>query len=181
MKLRSPSRRSGAARQATALTALALSVGVPPPVRAQDAGGHAADEVLIRPDRVFDAEAGRTRDGWAVLVRGDRIADVGPVGELTAAPGAEVIELPGTTLLPGFIEAHAHLFLHPYSETLWDDQVLKEARAYRTVRAAVHARQNLLSGFTTLRDLGTEGAGCAPCGRTRSAGPCGSRRGAGPT
>ena len=164
MRHRSPSRRLGAARQAIVLTALALSLNVPNVVRAQDAGGHSAGEVVLRPDRVFDAEAGRTRAGWAVLVRGDRIAAVGPVGDLTSAPGAEVIELPGTTLLPGMIEAHAHLFLHPYSETLWDDQVLKEARAYRTVRAAVHARQSLMSGFTTLRDLGTEGAGWADLG-----------------
>jgi len=74
---------------------------------------------------------------------------------------SRVIDLPGTTLLPGLIEAHAHLFLHPYSETLWDDQVLREARSYRTVRAVVHAEQTLMSGFTTLRDLGTEGAGWA--------------------
>jgi len=164
MRSRPPSRRSGARRRAIVLTVLAVSVNVPSPVRAQDTGGRAASEVLLRPDRVFDAEAGRTRDGWAVLVRGDRISAVGPVGELIAAPGAEVIELPGTTLLPGMIEAHAHLFLHPYSETLWDDQVLREARAYRTVRAAVHARQSLMSGFTTLRDLGTEGAGWADLG-----------------
>jgi len=164
MRFRSPSRRSGAARQAIVLTVLALSVNVASPALAQDAGDQAAGSVLLRPDRVFDAESGRTREGWVVLVRDRRIAAVGPAGELTAAPGTEVIDLPGTTLLPGLIEAHAHLFLHPYSETLWDDQVLREARAYRTVRAAVHAEQNLMSGFTTLRDLGTEGAGWADLG-----------------
>lgn len=131
---------------------------------AQSPPADSARVVLLRPDGVFDAEAGRTRAGWGVLVRGNRIAAVGPVNELPAVEGAERIELPGTTLLPGLIEAHAHLFLHPYSETLWNDQVLKEARAYRTVRAAVHAEQTLMSGFTTLRDLGTEGAGWADLG-----------------
>jgi len=147
-----------------AAASLALASAGPMDATAQDAGGNSAATVLLRPDRVFDAEAGRTHDGWAVLVRGSRIAAVGPAAELTPAPETEVIELPGTTLLPGMIEAHAHLFLHPYSETLWDDQVLKEARAYRTVRAAVHAGQSLMSGFTTLRDLGTEGAGWADLG-----------------
>ena len=120
--------------------------------------------VLLTPDRVFDAETGQTHDGWAVLVRGNRIAAVGAAGDIQVPAGTEVIDLPGTTLIPGLIEAHAHLFLHPYSETLWDDQVLREARSYRTVRAAVHAEQTLMSGFTTLRDLGTEGAGWADLG-----------------
>ncbi len=119
---------------------------------------------LLRPDRVFDAEDGQTQAGWVVLVAENRITAVGPAGDVRAPAGTEVIDLPGTTLLPGLIEAHAHLFLHPYSETLWDDQVLREARSYRTVRAAVHAEQTLMSGFTTLRDLGTEGAGWADLG-----------------
>ncbi len=73
-------------------------------------------------------------------------------------PGSEVIELKGMTLLPGLIEGHSHLFLHPYNETSWDDQVLKESRAERTARAVVHADSTLMAGFTTVRDLGTEGA-----------------------
>ena len=145
----------------------ALLAGVPDSARAQLAASNAT--TLLRPDRVFDAEDGRTHDGWVVLVEGNRIAAIGPAGDVRAPAGADVIDLPGTTLLPGLIEAHAHLFLHPYSETLWDDQVLREARSYRTVRAAVHAEQTLMSGFTTLRDLGTEGAGWADLGiRTRS-------------
>jgi len=111
--------------------------------------------LLLRPDRVFDGEA--VHEGWGVLVRGERIAAVGPMGSLSAA-GAEVIELKGTTLLPGLIEGHSHLLLHPYNETPWDDQVLKEARSLRTARATIHARKTLLAGFTTVRDLGTEGA-----------------------
>ena len=72
--------------------------------------------------------------------------------------GTQVIELKGMTLLPGLIEGHSHLFLHPYNETSWDDQVLKESRAERTARAVMHADSTLMAGFTTVRDLGTEGA-----------------------
>jgi imidazolonepropionase-like amidohydrolase len=68
------------------------------------------------------------------------------------------MEFPGKTLMPGMIEGHGHLFLHPYNETPWDEQVLKESRAERTARAVNHCRETLLAGFTTLRDLGTEGA-----------------------
>jgi imidazolonepropionase-like amidohydrolase len=98
-----------------------------------------------------------------VLVRGDRIAAVGPASDVNAS-GARVIELPGMTLLPGLIDAHSHLLLHPYNETRWDDQVLREPLALRVARATVHARATLLAGFTTLRDLGTEGAGYADVG-----------------
>ncbi|HEX2590224.1 MAG TPA: amidohydrolase family protein, partial [Rhizomicrobium sp.] len=65
------------------------------------------------------------------------------------------------TLLPGLMDLHSHLFLHPYNETVWDDQVLKQSEAYRTVRAVKHAEATVRAGFTTLRDLGTEGAGYA--------------------
>jgi len=82
----------------------------------------------------------------------------GPPASLPEAADAQIIDLPGTTLLPGLIDAHSHLFLHPYSETLWNDQVLKEPVPYRTLRAAQQARATLLAGFTSLRDLGTEGA-----------------------
>jgi imidazolonepropionase-like amidohydrolase len=75
-----------------------------------------------------------------------------------------VIDLPGMTLMPGLIEGHSHLFLHPYNETSWDDQVLKEPESLRTVRAVNHARATLMAGFTTVRDLGTEGAGYADVG-----------------
>jgi len=91
-----------------------------------------------------------------VLVRGDRIAAVGVAIE---AKDAEVFELPGMTLLPGLMDLHSHLFLHPYNETPWDDQVLHEPLALRIARATNHVRNTLLAGFTTIRDLGTEGAG----------------------
>jgi imidazolonepropionase-like amidohydrolase len=98
-----------------------------------------------------------------VLVRGERIAAVGPAADVNAA-GARIIELPGMTLLPGLIDAHSHLLLHPYNETSWENQVLREPLALRIARATVHARATLLAGFTTLRDLGTEGAGYADVG-----------------
>jgi len=117
--------------------------------------------VVLRPEAVFEAGPGVTREGWVVVVLGDRISYAGPADSARVPPEATVIQLPGATLLPGLIDAHSHLFLHPYDETLWEDQVLREARAYRTLRAAVHAERTLRSGFTLLRDLGTEGAGWA--------------------
>src|SRR5207245_7892167 len=111
--------------------------------------------------RVFDATSEEAHAGWAVLVQGDTIAAVGPASAVRAARDAETIALPGLTLLPGLIDAHSHLFLHPYNETLWNDQVLKEPEGYRMVEAVLHARNTLMQGFTTLRDLGTEGAGFA--------------------
>ncbi len=110
---------------------------------------------LLRPDRIFDGEA--MHDGWVVRVRENKIDAVGPAGGVLAQ-GAEIIDLTGTTLLPGLIEGHAHLLLHPYNETSWDDQVLREPRSLRVARATVHAQKTLLAGFTTVRDLGTEGA-----------------------
>ncbi len=120
--------------------------------------------VLLVPARVWDGTAAMPHEGWAVLVRGDRIEAVGPRGAIAAPPGASVIDLPGTTLIPGLIEGHSHLLLHPYNETSWDDQVLREPEALRVARAVNHARATLLAGFTTVRDLGTEGAGYADAG-----------------
>jgi imidazolonepropionase-like amidohydrolase len=115
--------------------------------------------VLIRPARVFDAEDGKAHEGWAVLVTGRYISAVGPAGQVAVPAGARTVELPGMTLLPGLMDIHSHLFLHPYNETLWNDQVLKEPMAYRTIEAVIHAQRTLMAGFTLLRDLGTEGAG----------------------
>ena len=121
-----------------------------------------ADTYLLRPALVFDGVDAAPHQGWEVLVEGDRIAAAGP--KLAAPPGAKVIDLPGETLTPGLIEGHSHLFLHPYNETKWDDQVLHEPLALRTARAVVHARLTLEAGFTSERDLGTEGAGYADVG-----------------
>jgi imidazolonepropionase-like amidohydrolase len=120
--------------------------------------------VLLKPARVFDGAAAKPHDGWVVLVRGERIESAGPTDDVKVPKDARVIELPGTTVLPGLIDAHTHFFLHPYNETSWDDQVLKEPLALRVCRATNHARSTLRSGFTTVRDLGTEGAGYADVG-----------------
>ena len=117
--------------------------------------GQTADSiVLLRPARVFDGE--RLHENWQVLVSGQRIAAAGP--NLRVAAGTRTVDLPNCTLLPGLIEGHSHLLLHPYDEVPWNDQVLRESHAERVARAVVHARKTLEAGFTTVRDLGTEGA-----------------------
>lgn len=118
--------------------------------------------ILLRPDRVFDGM--ELHAGWAVLVRDSLIVAAGPAASIAAPAGARVVDLPGTTLMPGMIEGHSHLLLHPYNETSWDDQVLREPQSLRVARATVHARSTLLAGFTTVRDLGSEGAGYADVG-----------------
>jgi imidazolonepropionase-like amidohydrolase len=111
---------------------------------------------LLQPYKVFDGE--QMHEGWQVLVHGRLIEAAGAAGSFKTPPGTVIIDLKSATLLPGLIEGHSHLFLHPYNEVSWNDQVLKESRAERTARAVVHARATLLAGFTTTRDLGTEGA-----------------------
>ncbi|NTX12998.1 amidohydrolase family protein [Myxococcus sp. CA051A] len=119
---------------------------------------------LLRPTSVFDGVTPKPHAGWVVLVTGERIVAAGPASQVKAPEGTEVVDLAGTTLLPGLIEGHSHLFLHPYNETSWNDQVLKEPLSLRVARATQHARETLLAGFTTARDLGTEGAGDADVG-----------------
>jgi imidazolonepropionase-like amidohydrolase len=114
---------------------------------------------VLRPARVFDGAA--LHEGWAVRVKGQRIDAVGPQGGIAAAAGATLIDLPGTTLMPGLVEGHSHILLHAYSEASWTDQVSREGLALRVARATNHLRATIMSGFTTIRDLGTEGAGYA--------------------
>jgi len=121
-----------------------------------------AATTLLRPARVWTGNPNEAaHNGWTVLVDAELIVAAGPAESIKAPADARIIDLPDTTLLPGLIDLHAHLFLHPYNETSWNDQVLKEPPAYRTLLAAQHARDTLLAGFTTVRDLGTEGAGYA--------------------
>lgn len=145
------------------LLALLLALAAVP---CRPAAAQSADSaVLLVPDRVFDGE--ELRPGWSVLVVGERIRAAGPradVSRVAASTSARTVELPGTTLLPGLIDAHTHVLLHPYDETAWNDQVLREPLALRVARAVNHARATLEAGFTTIRDLGTEGAAYADVG-----------------
>ena len=134
------------------LTALALAL----PAAAAE-----PKRYVLEPDAVWTPGDAAPHKGWWVIVEGDRIVSVGPRRESVKPIDGEHIVLTGATLIPGLIEAHSHLLLHPYNETLWDDQVLKEAPAYRTLRAGRDAERTLMSGFTAERDLGTEGAGQA--------------------
>lgn len=122
-----------------------------------------AENYLLVPDAVFDGLGQDLHQGWGVLVEGGVITAAGPLKDIPAT-SARRIDLPGATLLPGLIDAHSHILLHPYNETPWNDQVLKESRAERVVRATRHLERSLFAGFTTLRDLGTEGAGYADVG-----------------
>ncbi|MCB0664842.1 MAG: amidohydrolase family protein [Saprospiraceae bacterium] len=126
--------------------------------------GFGQNPLLFRDALLFDGED--FHEDWDVLVVGDRIERVGR--NLNAENTGQVIDLSGLTLMPGMIEGHSHLFLHPYNETSWNDQVLQESFAERTVRATNHARETLMAGFTTVRDLGTEGAGYLDVGLKRA-------------
>ena len=119
---------------------------------------------LLRPQAVFDGERAELHTDWVVLVNGRRIEAAGPAASVAVPAGTTTIDLPGLTLLPGLIDAHSHVLLHPYDETPWIDQVLKEPESLRVARAVNHLRATLDAGFTTLRDLGTEGAGYADLG-----------------
>jgi imidazolonepropionase-like amidohydrolase len=143
------------------IAVIALLVTIPPAFAAPANTAPAPKNILLRPQRVFDATSVATHEGWVVLVSGEKIAAVGPAASVAVPPGTTTIDLPGMTLLPGLIDAHSHIFLHPYNETLWNDQVLKEPVDYRTIAATIHSRDTLMAGFTALRDLGTEGAGFA--------------------
>jgi imidazolonepropionase-like amidohydrolase len=120
--------------------------------------------IVLRPQRVFDGINVTPQESWVVVVRGKRIEAAGPAADVKVPAGAREIALPKLTLLPGLIDAHTHVLLHPYNETSWNDQVLREALALRVCRATSHLRALLHSGFTTIRDLGTEGAGYADVG-----------------
>jgi imidazolonepropionase-like amidohydrolase len=118
----------------------------------------ATAQTVLRPARVFDGN--EMHEGWAVRVDGTRIEAAGPSASVNAS-GAKVIDLPGTTLMPGMVEGHSHVLLHAYNETPWNDQVAHEGLALRAARAVNHLHATLMAGFTTIRDLGTEGAGYA--------------------
>ncbi len=148
-------------RQLSVLAILLFSLSFPFILNARQK----TDSVFVlQADRVFDGM--EMHAGWQVVVKNNRIESAGPAGSTPA--GARRIVLSGCTLMPGMIEGHSHLFLHPYNEVPWNDQVLKESRAERVARATVHARNTLMAGFTTVRDLGTEGAGYDDVGLKRA-------------
>ncbi|MGC2639502.1 MAG: amidohydrolase family protein [Acidobacteriaceae bacterium] len=142
------------------LSTAALCVAAALPVRAQDAPD--ADTATARPivlhaARLFDVEAGKIVSPGEVLVRGERIVAAGTSVDHPA--DAQLIELGDTTLMPGLIDAHVHLFLHP--GTAEDLQTVVESVPQRTIEATLSAKADLLAGFTAERDMGTEGAGSA--------------------
>jgi imidazolonepropionase-like amidohydrolase len=144
-----------------ALVLLGLLAGTTLGAVAEKAPGAKATSApfLLSPARVLDTTNGQTHAGWSVLVKGNQIAAVGPAAQVQAPADAVTIQLAEMTLLPGLMDIHSHIFLHPYNEASWDDQVIKEPVAYRSVEAVLHVKNTLLAGFTLLRDLGTEGAG----------------------
>ena len=143
---------------------ITLAVPVIPSAQTQSPSKPPDTIYLLKPAHIFDGESAQLHDGWAVLVRGEKIEAVGPENQLKVPADAKTIDLPGMTLMPGLIEAHSHILLHPYGETVWNDQVAREALSLRVARATNHLRNELMAGFTTLRDLGTEGAGYADVG-----------------
>ena len=114
-------------------------------------------QILLKPDRIFDGK--KMHENWVVLIEDNKIIQVGELNNIQVSLGAKEIDLKGKTLMPGIIEGHSHILLHPYNETNWNDQVLKESPVERSIRAVNHVRSSLLSGVTTMRDLGAEGAG----------------------
>lgn len=151
-------------RAASAMLCIAASSASLLAQRAAAPNTPAVKPVLLVPDAVFDGVGESAQRGWAVLVRGTRIEAAGPLASMAVPADAERITLPGTTLVPGLSDLHSHVLLHPYDETPWNDQVLRESLALRTARAVNHLRATLMAGFTVLRDLGTEGAAYADVG-----------------
>jgi imidazolonepropionase-like amidohydrolase len=155
------------AATAAALAALVAVGAVTASVaQAQSAtpAGRSDVPTLLIPDAVFDGTTDALHQGWGVLVNGQRIAAAGPLASLQVPANAQRVELKGTTLMPGMSDLHSHVLLHPYDETPWNDQVLRESLALRTARAVNHLKATLDAGFTMLRDLGTEGADYADVG-----------------
>src|SRR6476646_11467318 len=141
--------------------AVLLVVSLATAIVSAQTGSSESTTIVLRPARVFDGQA--MHEGWAVRVVGDRIDAAGPAGNITTA-NARVVDLAGLTLTPGLVEGHSHVLLHPYNEAPWEFQVAHEPLALRTARAVNALRATLMAGFTTIRDLGTEGAGYADVG-----------------
>jgi len=124
-------------------------------------GPVSAEAILLTGARVLDSDGEGWLEDHSVFIAGGRISRIGPEERMRLADDVRFIDLEGLYLLPGLIDLHSHLLLHPYDETSWDDQVLRESLELRTVRGVAAAQATLRAGFTTLRDLGTEGAAYA--------------------
>ena len=147
------------------LLLLSLSLALPLQDQSRQAQSVPPEAVyILKPAHVFDGTTAQLHDDWVVVVRGEKIESAGPSSGAQTPAGAKVIALAGLTLMPGLIEAHSHVLLHPYSETVWNDQVAHESLSLRVARATNHLRNTLQAGFTTIRDLGTEGAEYADVG-----------------
>ncbi|MEO5902848.1 MAG: amidohydrolase family protein [Gemmatimonadaceae bacterium] len=143
---------------------LVLAAAIGTSVTLQSQQREPQHSTVLAPDAVFDGSSLSVHRGWIVVVTGSSITYAGPESPSKIPAGSTRVAMQGTTLLPGLIDAHVHFFLHPYNETPWNLQVLEEPLSLRVARATVHARNTLLAGFTTVRDLGTEGAGYADAG-----------------
>jgi imidazolonepropionase-like amidohydrolase len=126
------------------------------PLAAAQAPAASPHPIVLHAARMLDIKAGRIVSPAEILVQGDRIVEVGPT--VKHPDGAEVIDVGDRTLMPGLIDAHIHLFLHPGAEDL---QTVQESVPERTITATLAAREDLMAGFTAERDMGTEGAGSA--------------------
>ncbi|HEV2492875.1 MAG TPA: amidohydrolase family protein [Terriglobia bacterium] len=146
-----------------AVSALAACL---PPARAGQFGATRHEEstvpasrvVAVRAGRLFDGKSDRLLADQVVIIRGDRIQEVAPAAQARIPDGAQIIDLSHATVLPGLIDAHTHLFLTGESHGRYDEQLLKESWQYRTIEAVVNARRDLEAGFTSMRDVETEGA-----------------------
>jgi imidazolonepropionase-like amidohydrolase len=134
------------------LSACVLLAAQPTPPRAASSG----HVTVLHAAYLLDVESGQITSPGEILVEGDAIAEVGT--KVSRPPGAKIIDLANATLLPGLIDAHVHLFLHPGAE---DVQTIQESIPQRTIMATLAARDDLMAGFTAERDMGTEGAGSA--------------------
>lgn len=121
---------------------------------------------LLKANQIFDGKEFHTNK--VILIKGDKIIAFDKESSIEIPTDCEVLDYPNCTLMPGMIEGHSHLLLHPYNETSWTDQVLKESYAERAIRGANHAKATLLAGFTCVRDLGSEGASYVDVGLKQS-------------
>jgi imidazolonepropionase-like amidohydrolase len=153
-------------RLSIVLSALAAGLAAPCTAQASPATAAADRVTVIRARSLIDGTSAQPRPNPEIVIRGDRIAEVYTAGTRSAPPGAQLIDLGGATVLPGLIDCHTHIFLQGEVPAAggYDVQLLKYPASYRVARAIVAARRALEQGFTTIRDVETEGAGYGDVG-----------------